>query len=121
MKKAFTAFLVLNLLVEWMAAFTLVGGTIASQFPQGAEAATWPMLYGFAALAMGSTIFWVWPHREDYKVTSVVLGMLSLFHIGVATGLALTGTQPGSTYLHVFMAVYVVALYLKRASWCATD
>ena len=63
MKIFFTVVLALNLLVEGMAAFTLIGG------PQGISAAgtggQWSMHYGFAAIAIASAGLWLWPYRNN--------------------------------------------------------
>jgi len=118
MKKVFTGMLVLNLLVEAVAATFLIGGAEA-MFPGGNIAATgWARNYGFAALAIGSTIFWIWPSRDDLKTVSAVLGILMTFHTGVALSLAIDGTQMGSAYLHTFMAAFTITMYTLRAKWC---
>ena len=74
----FTIFLVLNLLVEALAAVALITG------PGGVSAAgtgnQWSMHYGFAVIAVASASLWIWPWRKDYRAVTAVLGMLLVFH-----------------------------------------
>ena len=63
MKNLFTTYLVLNLLLKGLAAVTLIGGTMGLLSIAGLEAGMWAMNYGFAAIAIASAAFWVWPHR----------------------------------------------------------
>jgi hypothetical protein len=118
MKKVFTGMLMLNLLVEAVAASFLIGSP-DTLFPEGPAAGiTWARNYGFAALAMGSTIFWIWPFRDNYSTVSAVLGIMMTFHTGVTISLALSTTQMGPAFLHGFMAVFTISLYTMRSKWC---
>ena len=117
MKWVFITALVLNLLVEGLAAFSLISLPDPAVAEGALSAVSWSRNYGFAALAIASTIFWIWPHRDNFKVVSVVLGMLMTFHIGVCLSLGMSG-QWGVTILHGVMAVLFVALFLLRTRWC---
>ncbi len=63
MKNLFIGYLVLNLLLEGLAAITLIGGTMGAFSIENLESGVWSMNYGFAAIAIAYSIFWVWPHR----------------------------------------------------------
>jgi hypothetical protein len=73
-KKAFVEFLVSNLLLEWLAAAILIGGPLGvlhdTKSPDGIS---WAANYGFAAIAIGSAIFWIWPYRDNHKAVAAVL------------------------------------------------
>lgn len=60
MKKIFLGFLVLNLLLEGLAAALLIGGPqgILSD-AQSPDGVLWAANYGFAAIAIASAIFWI--------------------------------------------------------------
>lgn len=118
MKNFFTGVLILNLLIEGMAALTLIGAP-QTLFAEGqVVAAMWARNYGFAALAVGSTVFWMWPHRDAYKVVSAVLGILLTFHISIFVALATSGEPQIGTIIHAVMSVLCVFLYTQRARWC---
>ena len=116
MKIFFTVVLALNLLVEGMAAFTLIGG------PQGISAAgtggQWSMHYGFAAIAIASAGLWLWPYRNNKAAVTAVLGMLMIFHVGLFTSLSIAGDQQAGVMIHAVMSVLCILLFTQRSKWC---
>lgn len=118
MKRTFVAYLVLNLLLEGIAAFTLVGAGLGLFTIAGLESGMWSMNYGFAAIAIASAIFWVWPHRARRDVVGPVLGILLAFHSLVAVSFAIEGTQVPAIVVHGILGLSGIVLYLRRSSWC---
>ena len=116
MKILFVVVLVLNLLIEALAATTLIGG------PEGIAAAgqgaMWSMHYGFAALAIASASLWVWPYRNSLKAVTAVLGVLCTFHTGLFISLTLAGDQQVGMAIHGVMAALCIVLFTQRAKWC---
>ena len=117
MKAFFISVLVMNLLLEGLAAASLIGG------PQGLaniqpETGMWAMNYGFAALAIASAIFWIWPNRENRQAVGSVLGVLLTFHTFMFISLLVPGTQVPGTIAHGVMAVLCLVLYTQRSRWC---
>ena len=116
MKLLFTVFLVLHALTELMAAATLIGG------PQGISAPglgeQWSMHYGFAALALASASFWVWPHRGNRAAVTPVLGVRMVFHVGLLVSLATAGDQQAGMVIHAVLALLAIALFSLRSKWC---
>ena len=118
MKIFFLTVLVLNLLFEGAAGVALITG------PQGAfsdfrpEDGMWAMNYGFAALAVASVVFWVWPHRTDRKAVGVLLGFLMTFHTLLCIALAIPGNQFGAMAIHGTMAVLCLFLFTQKSRWC---
>ena len=116
-KILFLCFLILNFLTEVLAATALIGG------PEGIAAAgrggLWSMHYGFAALAIASASLWAWPHRADLRVTTAVLGILLVFHTGLAISLSLAGDQAAGRAMHVLLAALCLALFTQRRRWCS--
>ena len=118
MKIFFTVVLILNLVIEAFAAFVLIGSP-ETMFPEGQVAAVmWARNYGFAALAVGTTVFWIWPHREDFNVVGTVLGILLTFQIAISVALGISGAMMGGMILHSIMAVLCIFLYTQRSKWC---
>jgi len=118
MKKFFTGVLILNLLIEWFAAFALISAG-ESMFPGGnADAAMWARIYGFAALAVGSTVIWAWPNRESLKAVTTVLGIMCAFHICIFGALLTSANQQAGTVIHAVMSVLFIVLYTQRKKWC---
>ena len=118
MKTFFTGVLVLNLLIEGFAATTLIGAP-EMMFAEGHEAgAMWARLYGFAVLAIGTTVFWIWPNREDIRAVGSVLGVLLTFHTSVFVALATSAGQLGNSIIHGVMAALCIFLYTQRSKWC---
>ncbi len=115
MKIAYSLLLVLSLLVEALAAASLIGG------PDGVAVAgrgeQWAMHYGFAALAIASLSLWAWPSRTDKRVVTVVLGMLSTFHSAILLSLLIAGDQPAGVVIHAVLASSSIALFFLRSRW----
>ena len=116
MKILFTVVLVLNFLTEALAATTLIGG------PEGLTAAgkggMWSMHFGFAALAIASASLWVWPHRSNLQVVTVVLGVLLTFHTGLLISLTVAADQPAGVVIHAVLSVLCIGLFTQRRKWC---
>lgn len=112
MRFGYAALLVLSGLTELFAAATLIGG------PEGLAAAgegqLWSMHYGFAALAIASCSAWAWPLRQDLAAVTVVLGILSVFHFGLAVSLAVAGDQPQGMIIHGVLAMLSLVLVTSR-------
>jgi hypothetical protein len=117
MKILLPVLLVLNFLVEALAAITLIGG------PEGVAAAgqggQWSMHYGFAALAIASVSLWTWPYRGNLPVITVVLGVLLVFHTGLAVSLTLAGDQAAGRAIHVVLAALCLLLFVRRRRCCS--
>ncbi len=114
----FISVLVLNLLLEGLAAFSLIAG------PQGIfaevqpESGMWAMNYGFAALAIASAVFWIWPYRDNRQAVGSVLGILLTFHTFMFISLAIPGNQMPGMIAHAVMAVLCLVVYTQRSKWC---
>jgi len=118
MKTLFTVFLVLNLLAETLAAFTLIGGPLGLQAPEPIEGSRWAMNYGFAVIAIASAIFWLWGKRTSFTAVTPVLGMLMIFHISLAIALSMDASQFAGFILHSVLAVIAIGLFATRNKWC---
>lgn len=116
MKLLFIVVLVLNLLVEGLAAVSLILG------PDGLSAAgtgdQWSMHYGFAVIAIASASLWVWPRRTDLGVVTAVLGILLVFHSVLFVSLATAGDQQAGMVIHAVLAALCLVTFVRRASWC---
>jgi hypothetical protein len=116
MQTLFTVFLVLNFLVEALAAVSLISG------PGGISAAgmgnQWSMHYGFAVIAVASASLWIWPWRKDYRAVTVVLGVLLVFHGMLFVSLATAGDQPAGMIIHLVLAALCLLLFSQRLRWC---
>lgn len=124
MKMLFTVFLVLNLLAETLAAFSLIGaenGLSAALAGTGAQSGLWSMHYGFAVISIASAIAWVWPHRDSRKVVTTVLGMLMTFHVALLVSLVAEGTQTPGIVIHSVLAGLAVVLFVLRGKWCVAE
>ena len=119
MKKLFTTYLVLNLFLEGVAAVTLIGAALGLFAIGQLESGTWSMNYGFAAIAIASAIFWVWPHRSKREAVGPVLGILFLFHALVSISFAMQGNQVPPAVVHGIMGLLGIFLYVRRSEWCA--
>lgn len=112
MKILLSVLLVLNFLVEGLAATSLIGG------PEGIAAAgsggQWSMHYGFAALAIASLSLWTWRCRSQLPVITVALGTLLVFHTGLAISLSLAGDQAAGRAIHVVLAALCLLLFVRR-------
>ena len=119
MKNLFTTYLVLNLILESFAAITLIGAALGLFAIAQLESGMWSMNYGFAAIAIASAIFWVWPHRSKREAVGPVLGILLAFHALVSVSFAIQGNQVPPTVVHGIMALLGIFLYTRRSAWCA--
>ncbi|MCP5182104.1 MAG: hypothetical protein H6993_13605 [Pseudomonadales bacterium] len=117
MNHLYTVTLVLNLLIELLAAVSLIGGPTG--FAAAGSGEQWAMHYGFAALAISTTVLWVWPFRTVPAVATVVLGVLSTFHVGLFISLVTAGDQPAGVVIHAVMASLCLLLFVRRSRWCA--
>jgi len=120
MKIFFISVLVLNLLLEGLAAAGLIAGPTGISNIQP-ETGMWAMNYGFGAIAIASAIVWVWPHRDNLQATGSVLGMLLTFHVALCISLSLAGTPVGGIVAHAVMAVLCLIAYTQRAKWCIVE
>lgn len=118
MKTLFTTYLLLNLILEGIAAVTLVGAGLGLFTIAQLESGVWSMNYGFAAIAIASALFWVWPYRSRREVVGPVLGILLAFHALVSVSFAIQGTQMPSIVVHAAMALLGMFLYTRRTAWC---
>lgn len=118
MKTLFTAYLLLNLILEGIAAVTLVGAGLGLFTIAQLESGMWSMNYGFAAIAIASALFWVWPYRSRREVVGPVLGILLAFHALVSVSFAIQGTQVPAIVVHAAMALLGMFLYTRRSAWC---
>ena len=119
MKNLFAGYLVINLFLEGLAGIALIGGTLELFSIEQLETGMWAMVYGFAALAIASAIFWVWPHRAKRDAVGPVLGILLAFHALVAVAFAIHGNEVPIVIVHGVMAALGIFLYSQRATWCA--
>ena len=117
MKYLFNTLLVLNLFTEATAATFLIGG------PGGISAAgsggMWSMHYGFAAFAIASATFWIWPYRDNIKAVTSILGLLLTFHSGLFLSLAIAGDQMPGMIVHAVLAMLCLFLFTQRSKWCS--
>lgn len=118
MKNLFIAYLVVNLVLESIAAVTLVGAGLGFFVFPGFESGLWSMNYGFAAIAIASAVFWVWPYRSKSEAVAPVLGILLAFHALVSVSFAIQGQHVPSIVVHAVMAVLGIILYARRSAWC---
>ena len=118
MKKLYTAVLIANLLIEAVgaAALFLAPGLLADA--DNASALMWSRNYGFVALAVGSAVFWTWPHRDNFAAVGAVLGILLSFHVAIAVALAIADELFVDVVLHGAFAVLCLYLYTQRSKWC---
>lgn len=119
MKNLFSGYLVLNFLLEGLAAITLIGGTLGLLSIAQLESGMWSMNYGFAAIAIASAVFWIWPHRSRREAVGPVLGVLFTFHALVSISFAIQGNQVPPMVVHGVMAALAIFLYSQRTKWCA--
>lgn len=116
MNKIFVGFLVLNLLVEGLAAAFLIGGPQGILFAaQQSDGILWAANYGFAAIAIASAIFWIWPGRDNRQAVAAVLGILLTFHAMISVSSAIQGDQIIPMVVHGVMAALAMFLYSQRS------
>ena len=118
MRVFFISFLVLNLLLECVAAIFLIGGPAGAFLDVHPENGNWVMNYGFAAIAIASAIFWVWPGRDNILAVGSVLGILFTFHTLLFVSFAIQGNQMAYMIVHGAMAALAAFLYSQRSRWC---
>lgn len=118
MNKIFVGFLILNVLIEGLAAAFLIGGPQGifsnAQSPDGI---LWAANYGFAAIAFASAIFWIWPSRDNHGAVGAVLGILLTFHAMVFVSFAIQGNQLPPMVIHGVMAALAIVLYSQRSKY----
>ena len=66
MKKLYSAVLIANLVIEGVGASALLASPDFLVDTGNASAMLWSWNYGFVALAVGSAVFWAWPHRDSF-------------------------------------------------------
>ncbi|MFK7914008.1 MAG: hypothetical protein AB8B93_08845 [Pseudomonadales bacterium] len=118
MKIAFTVFLVLNFLVEALAAATLISGPMGLGATEAVPGGMWAMHYGFAVIAIASALIWLWPYRDNRAAVTAVLGMLMTFHCVLLASLLMEGVQQAGIVIHSVMAVLAIVLFALRSRWC---
>jgi len=118
MKKLFIGALVLNLLIEWMAAATLILAGESMAPGASADGLMWSRIYGFAALAIGSTVIWAWPSRDNLQAVTLVLGLMCTFHVCILAALATSANQQAGTVIHAVLSVLFITLFVTRKKWC---
>jgi hypothetical protein len=116
MKLLFSIVLIANLLIETLAAVTLIGGP--NGFAAAGKGGLWSMHYGFAALAIASSSLWLWSQRANTPVVTAVLGVLMTFHTGLFVSLTLAGDQQAGMVIHACMSVLCIFLFTQRSKWC---
>ena len=118
MKIFFSVVLVLNLLMEAMAAIMLISNPEAQG--EALATATWARNYGFAALAIASASIWPWPARDRLAAVTPVAGTLLVFHVGLTISLSLAGGENlGPAGLHGVMALLFAVSFALRSKWCS--
>jgi len=118
MKKILAAFLVMNFLLEGLAAITLIGGTLGFLSIAQLDGGPWAMNYGFAAAAIATAVFWVWPYRDSRQAVGPVLGILLAFHATVSVSFLIQGGQVSPIVVHAVMAALALFLFTQRSRWC---
>lgn len=118
MKKVYSAVLIANFLIESAGALALFAAPEFLVDSGNANAMLWAWNYGFVALAVGSAVFWTWPHRDSFTAAGAVLGILFSFHLAIAVALAIADTLFVDVVLHGAFAVLCLYLFTKRLRWC---
>lgn len=113
MPVAYNVLLILSFLTETLAAVSLIGGT--NGLSAAGQGEMWSMHYGFAALAIASSSLWAWPQRRSLPAVNVMLGMLSVFHTGLAISLLAAGDQQVGLVLHTILALLALGLVTQRS------
>lgn len=118
MKKVYSGVLIANLLIEGVGASVLFFMPEILVDTENASAALWSWNYGFVALAVGSAVFWAWPHRDSFGAVGAVLGILFSFHLAIALALAIADELFVDVVLHGVFAVLCLYLFFDREKWC---
>ncbi len=114
MKHVLAVVLVLNFLVELLAAASLIGGENGIRAAGASPAGRWSMHYGFAVIAIASAGAWLWPRRHELAALTPVLGILTTFHLAVLTSLLIAGDQPAGVAMHALLGVLFSVLLVLR-------
>ena len=83
-----------------------------------ASAVLWSWNYGFVALAVGSAVFWTWPHRDNFAAAGAVLGILFSFHLAITIALAIADELFVDVVLHGVFAMLCLYLFAHRQKCC---
>ena len=118
MKKVYSAVLIANLLIEGVGASALFTAPEFLVDTGNSSAMLWAWNYGFVALAVGSAVFWTWPHRDSFAAAGAVLGILFSFHLAIAVALAIADELFVDVVLHGAFAVLCLYLFTQRSKWC---
>ena len=118
MKMVFTSFLIINFLIEALAASSLIGTPEQVGVANAGPGNMWAMHYGFAVLGFASAVIWLWPYRDHHAAVTAVLGMLMTFHCAVLTSLLLEGVQQAGMIIHSVLALSAIVLFALRSRWC---
>ena len=118
MKKVYSTVLIANFLIESVGAFVLFAAPEFLVDAGNASAMLWAWNYGFVALAVGSAVFWTWPHRASFTAAGAVLGILFSFHLAIAIALAIADELFVDVVLHGAFAVLCLYLSTQRSKWC---
>ena len=118
MKKVYSAVLIANLLIECTGALALFAAPEFLVDSGNASAVLWSRNYGFVALAVGSAVFWTWPHRDSFAAAGAVLGILFSFHLAIAAALAIADELFIDVVLHGTFAALCLYLFAQRSRWC---
>ncbi len=118
MRVLFIGFLVLNLLLEALGAVLLISGPQGILSELRPEEGMWNVNYGFAAIAIASALFWVWPNRDNRQAVGSVLGILLTFHTALFVSFAIQGNQTTPMIIHAVMAALSIFLYTQISKWC---
>ena len=114
MKQVLAGALVLNLLLELLAAATLIGGPNGLGATGAPPSGWWSMHYGFAVIAIASAGAWLWPHRHALSALTPVIGILATFHVAVLTSLLVAGDQPVGVVAHAVLSILFSLLFVLR-------
>ena len=118
MKKVYSAVLIANLLIESTGAFVLFTAPELLVDAENASAVLWSWNYAFVALAVGSAVFWTWPHRDSFTAAGAGVGILFSFHLAIAVALAIADELFFDVILHGAFAVLCLYLFAHRLRWC---
>jgi hypothetical protein len=118
MKKLYSAVLIANLVIEGVGASALLMSPDFLVDTGNASAMLWSWNYGFVAIAVGSAVFWAWPHRDSFAAAGTVLGILFSFHLAIAVALAIADELFVDVVLHSTFAVLCLYLFTQRPKWC---
>jgi len=118
MRKLYSAVLVANLLIEVVGASVLLTAPDFLVDADNSSALLWSWNYGFVALAVGSAVFWAWPHRDSFAAAGIALGLLFSFHLAIAVALAIADALFGDVVLHSAFAILCLYLFTQRSRWC---